>query len=157
MRAVWELDQLFDDGFAPDFKAVVTGVTNKKIFAKGLRHPERFAFMEYVERDFLELLTKEAYAFVYPSLNEGFGYPPVESMKYGVPVAASGSTSIPEVCGDAAIYFDPRSVSEMKNRLVQMLDKSVYEEYSKRAKARYEIVAKKQKEDLAKLAEYIVK
>ncbi|MBR1714937.1 MAG: glycosyltransferase [Treponema sp.] len=157
LRAVWALDQLFDDGFAPDFKAVVTGVTNEKIFAKGLRHPERFAFMEYVERDFLELLTKEAYAFVYPSLNEGFGYPPVESMKYGVPVAASGSTSIPEVCGDAAIYFDPRSVSEIKNRLVQLLDKRVYEEYSKRAKVRYEIVAKKQKEDLAKLAEYVIR
>ena len=144
LRAVWALDSLFGDGFAPDFKAVVTGVTNKKIFTKGLKHPEHFAFMEYVERDMLEILTRQAYAFVYPSLNEGFGYPPVESMKYGVPVAASGSTSIPEVCGDAAIYFDPHSVSEIKNRLVQLLDKGIHDEYSKRALARYQVVSAKQ-------------
>ena len=157
LRAVWALDSLFGDGFAPDFKAVVTGVTNKKIFTKGLKNPERFAFMEYVERDMLEILTREAYAFVYPSLNEGFGYPPVESMKYGVPVAASGSTSIPEVCGNAAIYFDPHSVSEIKNRLVQLLDKGIHDEYSKRALARYQVVSAKQKEDLEKLSQYIVK
>ncbi len=157
LRAVWALDQFFDEGFAPDFKAVITGVTNKKIFTKGLKHPEHFVFMKYVERDFLDLLTREAYAFVYPSLNEGFGYPPIESMKYGVPVAASGTTSIPEVCGDAALYFDPYSLSEIKNRLVQLLDNNIYNEYSRRSCERYQVVAEKQKDDLTKLAEYVIK
>ncbi len=156
LRAVTAFDQLCETAIANDFKLVVTGVTNKGIFTKKLKHPERFVFFGYVERDFLELLTQEAYAFIYPSLNEGFGYPPVESMKYGVPVAASGTSSIPEVCGDAALYFDPYSVSEIKNRLVQLFDLMIYDEYAKRAKEHYPIVAKKQKEDLKKLAEYVI-
>jgi len=156
LRAVEAFDQLCDTKSASDFKFVVTGVTRKKIFTRNLRHPERFVFLGYVERDFLDLLTEKAYAFIYPSLNEGFGYPPVESMKYGVPVAASGTSSIPEVCGEAALYFDPYSVTEIKNRIVQLLDKKIYDEYAKRAKEHYPIVAKKQKEDLRKLAEYVI-
>ncbi len=156
LRAVKAFDQLCASPLAGDYKLVVTGVTNKKIFTKNLRHPDKFVFLSYVERNFLHLLTREAYAFVYPSLNEGFGYPPIESMKYAVPVAASGTTSIPEVCGDAALYFDPYSVSEIKNRLVQLLDKNIYDEYSSRSKERYQIVAKKQKEDLDKLAEFVI-
>ena len=157
LRAVWALDKLFESKFAPDFKAVITGVTNKKIFTKKLKHPEHFCFLGYVERDYLDLLTEQAYAFIYPSLNEGFGYPPIDSMKYGVPVAASGTTSIPEVCGDAVLYFDPYSVSEIKNRLVQLLQKTIYDELVQKSKIRYEFIAKKQKEDLIKLAEYIIR
>lgn len=157
LRAVRALDELFESGFAPDFKAVITGVTNKKIFIKNLKHPEHFCFLGYVERDYLDLLTEQTYAFIYPSLNEGFGYPPIDAMKYGVPVAASGTSSIPEICGNAALYFDPYSISEIKNRIVQLLDKKIYEDYVQRAKERYPIVAKKQKEDLIKLAEYIIK
>lgn len=156
LRAVMAFDQLCDTTLAKGFKLVVTGVTRKSIFEKHLQHPERFVFLGYVERDFLELLTEQAYAFIYPSLNEGFGYPPVDSMKYGVPVASSGTSSIPEVCGDAALYFDPYSVSEIKNRLVQLLDQGIYDEYAKRAKVRYQFVSKKQKNDLENLARYVI-
>ncbi len=156
LRAVQAFDQLCDSPLAKDYSLVVTGVTKKDIFIKKLKHPERFHFLGYVERDYLDLLTEKAYAFIYPSLNEGFGYPPIESMKYGVPVAASGSSSVPEVCGDAALYFDPYSVSEIKNRLVQLLDKNIYEEYCSRSKAHYPEIAKKQKVDLQKLAEYVI-
>ena len=56
-------------------------------------------------------LLAEAYAgarlFVYPSFNEGFGFPPLEAMSVGCPVLASRVGSIPEVCADAPIYFDP--------------------------------------------------
>ncbi|WP_191017282.1 glycosyltransferase [Treponema zioleckii] len=156
LRAVMAFDQLCDTTLVADFKLVVTGVTRKSIFTKHLQHPERFVFLGYVERDFLELLTEQAYAFIYPSLNEGFGYPPVDSMKYGVPVAASGTSSIPEVCGDAALYFDPYSLSEIKNRIVQLLNKDIYKEYAKSAKVRYQFVSKKQKDDLENLARYII-
>jgi len=156
LRAVRAFDELFSAGIGKDYKVVVTGVTNKKVFTKGLKNSSNFSFMGYVERDFLELLTEQAYAFIYPSLNEGFGYPPIDSMKYGVPVAASGTTSIPEVCGDAALYFDPYSISEIKNRMVQLLDKNIYESYADRAKKHYPIIAKKQKEDLKKLARYVI-
>ncbi|WP_298739697.1 glycosyltransferase [uncultured Treponema sp.] len=156
LRAIWAFDSLFSDRIALDFKVVITGVTNKKIFTRKIKHPEHFVFLGYVDRDFLEALTAKQYAFIYPSLNEGFGYPPIESFKYGIPVAASGTSSIPEVCGNAAIYFDPYSVSEIKNRIVQLLDKNIYDEYSKRAEKQFKIVSEKQKENLQKLAEYII-
>lgn len=110
----------------------------------------------YVESKELDFLHKNAYAFVFPSLNEGFGYPPMQSMRFGVPVAASGTTSVPEVCGDAALFFDPYSVSEIKNRLVQLLDSNIYGEYACRASARYTVVSKRQQEDLEKAVDFIL-
>ncbi len=157
LRAIQAFDLLFSECTDLNYKVVVTGVTNKKIFTKNIKNKERFIFLNYVDRDILEAITAKQYAFIYPSLNEGFGYPPVESFKYGIPVAASGTTSIPEVCGDAAIYFDPYSITEIKNRIVQLLNKKIYNEYSQRAKKQYETVSSKQREDLEKLVEYIIK
>ena len=76
-------------------------------------------------------------------------------MRYGVPVAASGTTSIPEIGGDAVLYFDPYSTSEIKNRLIQLLDYSIYNEY-KRVKQRYLQVRQRQKEDLEKAVRFII-
>jgi glycosyltransferase involved in cell wall biosynthesis len=89
-------------------------------------------------------------------LNEGFGYPPIESMRYGVPVAASGTSSIPEICQNAAIYFDPYNVSEIKNRILQLLNKNIHDEYSARALERYKVVSKRQRLDLEKLVDFIL-
>jgi glycosyltransferase involved in cell wall biosynthesis len=93
---------------------------------------------------------------VFPSLNEGFGYPPVQSMRYGVPVAASGTTSIPEVCGDAVLYFDPYSVSEIKNRLVQLMDADIYADFAARAPKRYAEVHERQSRDLELAVDFIL-
>ena len=156
LRAVWAFDSLFSNDITKDYKVVVTGVTNRKIFTKKLKNLDNFVFLDYVERNFLDLLTQKAYAFIYPSLNEGFGYPPIDSMKYGVPVAASGTTSIPEICGEAALYFDPYSVTEIKNRIVQLLEKPIYDELVKKSKERYSEVSAKQRADLKKLVEYVI-
>ncbi|MEO6826804.1 MAG: glycosyltransferase family 1 protein [Microbacteriaceae bacterium] len=61
----------------------------------------------FVEQDELIDLYRRAAVLVYPSLYEGFGLPPLEAMASGCPVAASNAGSIPEVCGDAAVLFDP--------------------------------------------------
>ena len=58
-------------------------------------------------------LYRTAAALVFPSLYEGFGQPPLEAMACGCPVACSSAASLPEVCGDAAQLFDPRSIDEM--------------------------------------------
>jgi glycosyltransferase involved in cell wall biosynthesis len=121
-----------------------------------LKNKDKFIFIGYIDRSKLLSLHKNAYAFIYPSLNEGFGYPPLESMRYGVPVAASGTSSIPEVCQNAVIYFDPYNISEIKNRIIQLLDKDIYKEYSERAIERYKVVSEKQKQDLERAVNFIL-
>jgi glycosyltransferase involved in cell wall biosynthesis len=61
---------------------------------------------------------QNAEAFVYPSLYEGFGIPPLEAMACGTVVIAANSSSIPEVVGDAAILFDPNSTDELVERIL---------------------------------------
>src|SRR5206468_5428384 len=61
----------------------------------------------------LDVLYRQASAFVYPALYEGFGLPVLEAMTRGVPVIASNSSSLPEVAGDAALEVDPESVREI--------------------------------------------
>ena len=157
-RAFDELVGMYESqGKSLDMKMVITGATNARAYLRHLKHKDRFVLLGYVENKELEFLHQNAYAFVFPSLNEGFGYPPVQSMRYGVPVAASGTTSIPEVCGDAVLYFDPYSVSEIKNRLVQMLDSKIYDEYAARAPKRYAQVHARQVEDLEHAVDFILK
>ena len=64
---------------------------------------------------------KHASLFVYPSLYEGFGIPPLEAMNYGCPVVCSNTGSIPEIVGDAAFLFDPYSVESIKNNIISVL------------------------------------
>ena len=71
-------------------------------------------------------LLAEAYAgaklFVYPSLSEGFGIPPLEAMSLGCPVLASRGGAIPEVCGDAPFYFDPADQDSFARELLRALN-----------------------------------
>ena len=161
LRAAMAFDELVgmyeSQGKSFDYKMVITGAANPRAYLRHLKHKDRFVLLGYVENKELEFLHKNAYAFVFPSLNEGFGYPPVQSMRYGVPVAASGTTSIPEVCGDAVLYFDPYSVSEIKNRLVQLLDTEIYDEYAARAPKRYVEVHTRQIADLEEAVNFILK
>lgn len=64
---------------------------------------------------------KNAAVFVYPSLYEGFGIPPLEAMGLGCPVVCSNASSIPEVVGDAGEYFDPESIDSIRDSLDKVL------------------------------------
>jgi glycosyltransferase involved in cell wall biosynthesis len=66
-------------------------------------------------------LDNRAYALVQPSLMEGFGLPPVEAMACGIPVLSSLAGSLPEVVGDAGVYFDPRDVDAMAETMRRLL------------------------------------
>ncbi|WP_425261578.1 glycosyltransferase family 4 protein [Rubrivivax sp. RP6-9] len=70
----------------------------------------------------LKALYGAAAALVFPSVYEGFGLPPLEAMGQGCPVLAARAASLPEVCGDAALYCDPADPADMARALVQLLD-----------------------------------
>jgi glycosyltransferase involved in cell wall biosynthesis len=77
----------------------------------------------YVPQADLPLLYCGAACFLYPSLYEGFGLPPLEAMACGTPVITSNTSSLPEVVGDAGILIDPRSEIELKEAIRKVLDK----------------------------------
>lgn len=74
---------------------------------------DRVVFTGYVSDDLLRQYVAHATALVFPSLYEGFGLPPLEAMAAGCPVLASNAASIPEVCGDAALYCDARNPDDL--------------------------------------------
>ena len=74
-----------------------------------------------VPTDELVSLYRRAACVVFPSLYEGFGQPPLEAMACGCPVASSNAASLPEVCGDGAVLFDPTSVEGMAAAIEQAL------------------------------------
>lgn len=67
-------------------------------------------------------LYQNALVFVFPSLSEGFGLPGLEAMQYGLPVAAARGNCLPEVYGDAAIYFNPHQPANMAEAITKLLD-----------------------------------
>jgi len=82
---------------------------------------ERIRFLHYVPPADLPALFREATLFVYPSLYEGFGIPPLEAMASGVPVIASNNSSLPEVLGDAGILVDSSDPSELSEAISRVL------------------------------------
>ena len=78
-----------------------------------------------------------AEVFVYPSIYEGFGLPPLEAMACGTPVISSNSSSLPEVIGDAGILFDPYDTDELTEKLSCLLSsESLKKEMSIRGEQR---------------------
>jgi glycosyltransferase involved in cell wall biosynthesis len=79
-------------------------------------------YLGYVSESILPGLTAGAYASVYASLYEGFGFPLAQSLAAGVPAVTSNTSSMPEVAGDASILVDPRSVCEIRSALERLLE-----------------------------------
>lgn len=88
------------------------GWMNKEVYdcVQRLSLEKEVKFIGYVPDEDLPFLMSGASLFVYPSLYEGFGLPPLEAMACGTPVVTSSASSIPEVVGDAAIMVDPHDV-----------------------------------------------
>lgn len=95
--------------------------------------------------------------FIYPSLNEGFGYPPIEAMKYKTPVIASPLSSIAEICGEGVLFFNPFSVEEIMNRMMMMMDTERHQKFAEKGYMQYLEIKRKQSIDLDNLIEYISK
>jgi len=106
-----------------DISLVITGKpdpdypeTKEKV--KELNLTDDVIFTGLVDEEELIHLYNAANIYVFPSLYEGFGLPPLEAMKCGTPVVASNSSSIPEICGEGnAIFFDPYNVDDMAEKI----------------------------------------
>jgi len=110
-----------------DFELVCVG--GRKVFSKdeiaiikNARIENSVKLLTGINDKEIMALYSSAHVFVYTSLYEGFGFPPLEAMNCGTPVIVSNTSSIPEIVGDAGIYFDPSSEEELIARLDQITD-----------------------------------
>lgn len=110
----------------PDLHLVLVGKTdgNYERHAAYVREKKipNVVFTGFTSDAQLRWLYEHCRAYAFPSLSEGFGLPPLEAMTLGAPVVASNATCIPEVCGDAAYYFDPLNVEEMAIKIGEVVD-----------------------------------
>lgn len=98
---------------------------------------DRILPVGYVDDEDLAAIYSGATLFLYPSLYEGFGLPPLEAMQCGVPVVTSCTSSLPEVVGDAALTVDPTSVQDISNAIARLLsDGALRDDLSARSLAR---------------------
>ncbi len=113
---------------AERFPLLIVGAFNNNVFGKcvSLKNHPNIKWAGAVSDTQLRALYENAALFIFPSLYEGFGIPPLEAMLCGCPVAASNSSSIPEVCGNAAHYFEPRDINDMKNAIELILKNDDY-------------------------------
>lgn len=127
---------------APDVRLVLVGGTNSAVFASqsiDVADDLRVITTGAISDSELSALYRQAHAFVFPSLYEGFGIPPLEAMSLGCPVVVAQAASIPEICGDAALYFDPRDIASISYALERILDdEALRETLRQRATVRVE-------------------
>jgi len=114
-----------DDQF-PNLKFIIIGddlASNpglrRAVIRSGVQHDVRF--LGFVPIDVLRIFYDAAKIFVFPSLYEGFGLPPLEAMAHGTPVVTSNVTSLPEVVGNAAVRVNPENVFEIMHALRRVL------------------------------------
>lgn len=123
-----------------------------RLRGRGIMH------LDYVRAEQLVTVYRNAEAFVFPSIYEGFGFPLLEAMAQGVPSIAARSSSLPEIGGDAALYFDPHDARELEQLLERVTgDATLRTDLAARgraqaAKFRWEVAARETLEVLRRVA-----
>jgi glycosyltransferase involved in cell wall biosynthesis len=131
-----ELDK---EGRYPDLKLIIIGDELSKnpdlrrtVIRGGVQNDVRF--LGFVPIEVLRIFYDAAKVFVFPSLYEGFGLPPLEAMAHGTPVLASNTSSLPEVVGKAAVLVNPENVFEIMRALHRvLLDQALREKLKRRS------------------------
>lgn len=91
-----------------------------KIYTEIVKRDKYVKYYEYVPDGILELVYNHSFVFIFPSLYEGFGIPPLEAMKCGIPVITSNTSSLPEVVGDAGLKYEPNDYEEMAEAVLKL-------------------------------------
>ncbi|MBV8476123.1 MAG: glycosyltransferase family 4 protein, partial [Acidobacteria bacterium] len=134
LKAALEKDALY-----PDLKLIIIGDELSKhpdlrrtVVKSGVQNEVRF--LGFVPIEVLRIFYDEAKVFVFPSLYEGFGLPPLEAMAHGTPVVTSNTSSLPEVVGTAAVLVNPENVFEIMRALHRVLtDQELREKMKQRS------------------------
>jgi glycosyltransferase involved in cell wall biosynthesis len=129
----------------PDLKLIIIGDDlsgnpdlRRTVVRSGVQNDVRF--LGFIPIDVLRIFYDAAKVFVFPSLYEGFGMPPLEAMAHGTPVVTSNVSSLPEVVGNAAVMVNPENVFEIMHALHRVLiDSALRERLKERG---YQQVAK---------------
>ncbi len=138
------VESFLDTAFAGETLLVVAGLglpERAALRTKIASHPKAnsIVLLEFVSDEQLTELYGSCLGFVFSSLYEGFGLPVLEAMHFGAPVLASNQSSVPEVGGDAILYFDPRSKEALMQGLSRLHgDSELRSRLSKSGKARSE-------------------
>jgi glycosyltransferase involved in cell wall biosynthesis len=110
----------------PDLKLIIIGDDlsgnpdlRRTVVRSGVQNDVRF--LGFVPIDVLRIFYDSAKIFIFPSLYEGFGLPPLEAMAHGTPVVTSNVSSLPEVVGNAAVLVNPENVFEIMRALHRVL------------------------------------
>jgi glycosyltransferase involved in cell wall biosynthesis len=130
--------ELGRDKIYPDLKLIIIGDDlsgnpdlRRTVVRSGVQHDVRF--LGFVPIEVLRIFYDEAKVFVFPSLYEGFGLPPLEAMAHGTPVVTSNVSSLPEVVGNAAVLVNPENVFEIMRALYRVLtDKALRDRMKER-------------------------
>ncbi|MFZ0733807.1 MAG: glycosyltransferase family 1 protein [Candidatus Sulfotelmatobacter sp.] len=130
--------ELEKDNCYPDLKLIIIGDDlsgnpdlRRTVVRSGVQNDVRF--LGFVPIEVLRIFYDEAKVFVFPSLYEGFGLPPLEAMAHGTPVVTSNVSSLPEVVGNAAVLVNPENVFEIMRALHRVLtDKALRDRMKER-------------------------
>jgi glycosyltransferase involved in cell wall biosynthesis len=122
--------ELERDRTYPDLKLIIIGDDlsgnpdlRRTVVRSGVQNDVRF--LGFIPIEVLRIFYDEAKIFVFPSLYEGFGLPPLEAMAHGTPVVTSNVSSLPEVVGSAAVLVNPENVFEIMRALHRVLTDKV--------------------------------
>jgi len=122
----------------PDWKLVLVGkhVKNQswqKAIDENPLLKQQVLFLQQVDNQDLPILYQLAHGAIHPSLYEGFGLPPLEAMSSGCPIVVSNAASLPEVCGDCAVYVNPYEAGEIAAGMKKIIeDKNLYLELQRK-------------------------
>ncbi|MGL5560175.1 MAG: glycosyltransferase family 4 protein [Paraclostridium dentum] len=124
-RIVEALSKIKRQGY--DYQLVICGKKGwlyQEIFkkVKSLKLEDQVIFTDYVSDEELEVLYRNAKLFVFPSLYEGFGFPPIEAMARNIPVLTSREGALPEVVGNAAIFCDAYCSDDIAKKSIEILE-----------------------------------
>lgn len=151
-RGVKAIDDLYSKGLLNGIETHVLGSLPDRI-QKRIHNKTRFIFKGYVSTEELEREYKECSLFFYPTLNEGFGLPPMEAMKYGTTCVISAVCSLPEIYADAVYYCNPFDIQEMENRILQAIENQI--DY-KRVFSQIEKIRRRQASDLKNMCDMLL-